>query len=1349
MAQNKPRKPTRTRAARPPAGGQAKPAVRRARPRDAGAPRAGPSVAALCASAGGLEAFKAFLTAMPAESGIAFVLVPHLDPSHESLLVGLLARCTPMPVLEAVEGVRVAADHVYVLPPNKYMSIAGGALHLTGPVARTGVQTSIDLFLRALAEDREQEAIGIILSGTGSHGTLGARAIKAAGGMVMVQDPATAGHAGMPKNAVDGGVADYVLPVEKMPAALVDYVRHLGARTAVAADPEVEKDTFDAVLALVRDVTRVDFRGYRKKVLARRVQRRMGLGHFEALAEYLAFLRAHPDEVRHLHDDLLIRVTSFFRDAEAFDALVAQVLAPLVRSKEHDAPLRVWVPACATGEEAYSIAMLCLEQLALAKKHCPVQVFATDVDETPLQVARRGVYPESIAADVSAARLARFFTRTSDPGYMVRPELREAVVIAAQNLVADAPFSKLDLIACRNLLIYLEPELQQKVLSLFHFALNRGGCLLLGSSESIGRQTDLFESMSKRWRLYRRVGPSRPERLTFPIATAASARAQRSASEVEVRPLSLAGLVQRLLLEELAPAAVLVDHAFKILHYHGPARRYLDRAVAEPTQDLLALVADGLRTRLRTALQDAARNDEVAVVPDVQVKREDRHVVVRAKVMPVRAPRAAQGLLLVMFQDVPETATAPAGRRVRDEPLVPQLEYELKVVREDYQSNIEELERSNEDLKTAHEEVLSMNEELQSANEELETSKEELQSLNEEISTVNGQLQDKVDELERANSDVTNLMEATEIAVLFLDAELRIRRFTPAMTRLLPLRDADVGRPILTFASVFTRDDFLSDTRRVLDQHVTVETKVESDGGRHYLRRIVPYRTANDRTDGMVVTLVDISAHMSSLAEARRMAAVLRDSADAIMVWDLQGRVTSWNRGAERMYGYTELESRSLCLADLVPADARAAAEALFRSNVAGHILPSSPSARLTKDRRRLDVLITATPLVDERGRTVAIAETDRDVTELVGAQREIRSLNEQLEQRIVARTQALERSESRLHGMLDTAIDAIVTSDRNGTIVSVNPAAQRMFGCEERELLGQGIDVILPGRDGAPASDVVRDFQGMVSPQRRVGGTEGECRRKDGSLFPVDISVSTFLDADGPMFTAILRDISERKQMERHLAEVRLDEQLRLARDMHDGLGGLVTGIAMLAKTIHVSLERAGSPLAEQVAALAGYVRDVQTQLRQMAHGLMPVDVTPDGLSIALQRLAARHDAPEGPRCTFVGPRQLSLEQPRVVTHLYYIAQEALNNALRHGKPSRITVELDENDDRIALCVRDDGLGSSAPTGGDGMGLQTMRYRASLIGASLDIGSREGRGTEVLCTLRKKGREDTAGGDR
>lgn len=718
-----------------------------------GPPRGFP-VVAIGASAGGLGALKRFFSAMPAQSGLGFVVIPHLDPAHVSHLPELLRRHTPMPVEQARDGALVQAEHVHIIPPNALLTIKGGVLHLGAAVARPGIPRPIDGFLRSLAEHQQERAICIIFSGTGSDGTLGLKAIKAEGGLVMVQSPDTAEHDGMPRSAIATGLVDYVLPVEQMPAALLEYFEHAHLRSGPIPIPAgTRHDPLHPILALLCTREGHDFRCYKKAMLLHRIQRRMGLNHIAAIGDYGQYLRDTPAELKALAKDLLIGVTEFFREPEAWAVLEAEVIPRLVAAKHPEAPLRVWVTGCATGEESYSIGMCLLERVASSERNGKLQIFATDIDSHALEIARVGTYPEGMASSLAPERLTRFFTR-SDHSYRVKKELREAVVFAPQNLITDAPFSRLDLIICRNLLIYLEPELQQKVIALFHFALNRNGYLFLGKSETVGQQPSLFETLSKKWRIYRRSGPVRHVPADFPLLP-------------EAQPGERPG---------------------------GPRPR--------------------------------------------PPRPGDHGKVIRA-------------LLLAREAE-------PAPRPIEESAAVGHLEEELTSVKKELESVVADLESANEELKVSNEEAMSMNEELQSTNEELETSKEELQSLNEELTTVNAQLEEKVTDLERTNNDLDNLL-STHIATLFFDREFRIKRYTPASTRLFNLIPSDRNRPVADIANKFSDGHLLSDAQQVLDTLTPIEREVRTVGGEWYIQRVLPYRTHEDRIEGVVVIYTEIT----------------------------------------------------------------------------------------------------------------------------------------------------------------------------------------------------------------------------------------------------------------------------------------------------------------------------------------------------------------------------------------------------------------------------------------------------------------------------------------------------------
>ena len=638
-------------------------------------------VVGIGASAGGLDAFKKLFSAMPADTGMAFVLIPHLDPTHESLMVELLAKQTTMPVAEAQDGMPVLPDHVYIIPPNADLTIEDRVLRVAPPPPRRGSQTAIDVFLRSLASDQQARAIGIILSGTGGHGSPGVQAIKAAGGTVLVQTPESAEHDQMPRSAIATGVVDDILPPEQMPTALI---RHVTQPAVPAA--EVAREDLSQILELLRTQLKRDFRAYRQTMLLRRVKRRMGLCHLDRIAGYAKYLRTHPDEVQALGKDLSIGVTAFFREPDAFHVLERVVIPDLVqrsgRAGDGEHPVRVWVPGCATGEEAYSIAILFLEQFAAAKRLTSLQIFATDIDDESLEAARAGLYPDSIAAAVSAERLRRFFVKAHAQRYQVSTSIREVITFAPQNLISDAPFSKLDLIACRNVLIYLEPDVQAKVIALFHFALNEGGYLVLGPAESIGPATDRFEPISKKWRVYRRTSAGRYDLVEIPILAAHAPRVGVVRRDERPRPAAaVAELLHRALLADFAPAAVLINQGHEILSVQGPVVDYLEFPPGELTRDLLSMARSGLRSAIRSVCQEAQRAHRAAIDANARVMRQDAYIPCTVTARPIARAANAEGLLLVTFQDRPahqaEVAKRPAGvsapRRANEAILVRQL----------------------------------------------------------------------------------------------------------------------------------------------------------------------------------------------------------------------------------------------------------------------------------------------------------------------------------------------------------------------------------------------------------------------------------------------------------------------------------------------------------------------------------------------------------------------------------------------------------------------------------------------------------------------------------------------------
>lgn len=819
-------------------------------------------VVGIGASAGGLEALKALFGAMPPKSGLVFVVVVHLDPSHDSLMPELLARTTTLSVQQAQDRAPLESDHVYIIPPNRTLTVGQGLLHVQEVADRRGLRGSIDHFFRSLATDQGTNAVGIVLSGTGTEGTLGARAIKSEGGIVIAQSPETASQPGMPASVIAAGLADMLLAPGQMPRALLDYARDTHAhRTAPASAAPGTKplDELQPILAVLRARTKRDFRGYKRGTLERRIERRMALQQISSMASYVAVLRSHPAEADQLAKDLLIGVTSFFRDPPVFEELASKVLTTLVKEREPDKPLRVWVPGCATGEEAYSIAIALAEEIAAQESACRMQIFATDLDEHALDMARTGTYPETISLDVNPQRLRRFFTH-EDHRYTIDKSLRDSVTFAVQNLVSDPAFSRLDLVSCRNVMIYLEPQVQEKLLGVFHFALKQGGYLMLGSAEGISTLEHMFAPVSKRYRIYRRLGAVAHFPVGFPLAHAVPRDTIRRNTKAEPEPTA-ASLADRELLDHFAPAAVVVKSTGQIVRFYGSMDQYVHLPTGDATLDVLALAHEALKPALHAGLNDAIRHNRRTVLDAIEITRDKSRVTVRVTIRPL-GPDGTSQLWLMIFDEAP-ASLRPAARRggSRRTSLAQQLEAELRTTKKEQHRLVQQLESSNEELKAANEEILSMNEELQSTNEELVTSKEELQSMNEELTTLNAQLHDKVQELTTVNDDLANLLVSTDIATVFLDADLRVKRFTTAATHLLNLLPTDVGRPIQHMTTNLLEVDLSRDARFVLASGMPVEREATASDGRQYVLRTLPYRSIVAMTiQGVVVTLVDVTA---------------------------------------------------------------------------------------------------------------------------------------------------------------------------------------------------------------------------------------------------------------------------------------------------------------------------------------------------------------------------------------------------------------------------------------------------------------------------------------------------------
>lgn len=872
------------------------------------------------ASAGGLEALEEFFRHMPSSSGMAFVVVSHQHAGHVSLLPSLLSKCTAMPVVEATDGIEVEVNHVYMAPGGLNLAILHGTLHLMELVSQERVPLPIDAFFRSLAEDQKQRAVGIILSGTGTDGTLGLRAIKAESGLTIAQEPQSAKYQGMPRSAMAAGVVDVVKPAGQMSEPLLAFARNL-TRLALPLPEHDASQTLRKLFILLRDRTGNDFSLYKENTICRRIERRMNVHQIENVRQYLRFVLANPHELDTLFQELLIGVTSFFRDPQALEVLVHKGLPSLLENKPEGATFRLWVAGCSTGEEAYSLAILIREYLMQRKLRITVQIFASDLDSRTIETARAGLYPIGIAGDIAPERLHRFFTK-EDGSYRVKKEIRDLVVFASHNVLTDAPFTKLDLLSCRNLLIYLESKAQHKLLSLFHYALKPNGLLFLGSSETISGFESFFTVIDRKWKLFSRTAEAGmfPPLEHFPGGVMKGTTETHGDSDVShtiARSASIPDLIQQLLVTRYAPAAVVVNGRGEVVYIHGHTGAYLEPAPGRPTHQLLEMAREGLQHDLALALHQAAGREDEVMCRDVRVKANGAVTLVNVSVKKIAEPETLQGLFLVTFDQVRKDKTvgrkgAPARTAASPKKSESGLMRELDFTKQRLQQTNEALQTSNEELRSTNEELQSTNEELQSTNEELETTKEELQSLNEELVTVNSELQGKLDALSDAHDDLQNLMNSTEVATIFLDNDLCLKRFTLEAKRVSNLIAIDVGRPLSDIVSKLADNRMLEEAQDVLQTLVIKEREVQATDGSWFLMRILPYRTSKNTIDGLVLTFQDITKmkYAEQVVQAARglAADIVETIREPLLVLDDKLHVVSANQAFYRTFQVTQHE---------------------------------------------------------------------------------------------------------------------------------------------------------------------------------------------------------------------------------------------------------------------------------------------------------------------------------------------------------------------------------------------------------------------------------------------------------
>lgn len=1288
-------------------------------------------------SAGAIPALQRFFAQMPAQSGMAFVVILHLSPDHDSALHQLLQRGTSIRVMQVVERIKVEPDTIYVIPPRKWLRVAEGHLHLDDTVDRRDRQVAVDLFFRTLADSNGTHSAAIVLSGADGDGAIGIKRIKERGGLTIAQDPQEAEQSGMPLSSIGTGMVDWVLPVEEMAPRLLAYFRMAGELRLPPEDPPTASTALQAadddegalrdVLTFLRTCTGRDFGSYKRATILRRIARRMQVNGIEDLAGYLTCLRMRPGEAEALLHDLLISVTNFFRDEECFGSLEAQIPALFIPRRASE-PIRAWVVACATGEEAYSVAMLLAEHARTLEAPPVIQVFATDLDERALQVAREGMYPTTIEADVPEDRLRRFFVK-EHRGYRVRRELREMVLFAQHDVLKDSPFSRVDLITCRNLLIYLAREAQERLFDVFHFALLPGGRLFLGSSESVDESSQLFSVLDKKHRLYaQRPAPrslrafaSGPGALAVTMERA-QARPDSAFTQLPVMSPRLPrgmdgrqeswGEMHLRLLEELSPPSVLVDAEHDIVHLSPRAGRFLQYRGGEPSRNLVRMAHPSLRIELRAALYQSTQGLEPTEIPPIRMELDGEPLRVVIRVTPARELGA--GMFLVVFDDrVPGAGPIAdqTGKAMKSEgDPADHPDRELERVKAHLRDTVAQYEASTEELKASNEELQAMNEELRSATEELETSREELQSINEELTTVNQELKSKVDELGRANSDMHNLMDATAIATVFLDRDLCITRYTPSAGSIFSFIPTDLGRPLTDLTTNLQYSEMGDDAQRVLDHLVPIEREVGQTDGTWFLARLLPYRTIDDRIAGVVLTFVNITERRQSEEMRQWLSAVVTSSSDAIINFSLDQTILSWNGGAERVFGYAAEEAIGKPMKFLVAKgkdgadiDTDVDIEGLSR----GKVLENHETLRRRKDGRNVHVAISVSPIRDDYGKVMAGTAMVRDIS----SSREA--------------AEALRRSEETMRMVVENATEyAIFSMDLHRRITTWNAGAQRLLGYLESEVLGQSADMIFTPEDRART---------VPAPEAATALAEGRSTddrfhlRKDGSRFWASGSMMLMRNARGDAagFVKILRDQTTAREAQdalRHSREELLTaldsaEQARadleaadgakdrflavLSHELRNPLASITSAADLLGvrTSIEEDRDKAREVVARQSLAMRTLLDDL-LDISRLRLGRLEMQRRPTGLGdIVLAAVETTRPLAEA------AGHHISLQLPAHEIEvngdplrLGQVVANLLTNAIKYTRNGgRIVVSIELGGDDVMLAVADNGMGIPA----------------------------------------------------
>lgn len=1244
------------------------------------------------ASAGGLSAFENFLKNMPSGKDAAIVIIQHLDPNHKSILADIVNRYTEMDVLQITDGVKIEPGKVYIIPPNKDVTLKEGELILSPPIKIQGRHLPVDTFFRSLKEDLQEKAIAVILSGTGSDGTHGIRDIKEAGGLTLVQSPETAQYDGMPRSAIKTGLVDFIIPVEKMPEIILKYIDNEFQEKKIIKTGDEQVDSYiNKIFHLVQKQTGHDFRGYKQNTINRRIERRLTVNQVQSLKDYLEILNTKPKEIEMLYKELLISVTNFFRDTNVFNFIEDKLIPKLISELTGDT-VRIWIVACATGEEAYSWAILLKKYIEDNKLNLNIQIFASDIDLDAIAKAREGFYNNNIISDVPQELLNKYFIKETD-GYRVKKSVRESIIFAEQNVLQDPPYSKLHLISCRNFLIYLDNNLQQKVIATFHYSLNSDGLLVLGNSESLGGLANFFKIVDRKHKIFQKLESTNMLNKIWNITGRHSTTSQDEEKQNKLS-IPLNKIAEQIVLERYIPPSVIINENLDIQYIQGKTGKFLELTTGELTHNIIKIAREGLKISLTNAIRKAKINKKETVVKNVRVKTNGEFEYINLTVLPIIKNNKTTDLLLVIFDSynrlnenlsLKNTASSEVNR-------VSELEKELAEKEEYLQSTIEELETTNEELKSSNEEAQSANEELQSTNEELETSKEELQSVNEELVTTNAELQNKLEELGKLNSVLNNLLSSTQIATLFLDKDFKIFQFTPAVASIIDLIPSDIGRSIRQFSNNLEYDSLLEDAQKVWNNQEVVETEVKTYSDQYYWMRILPYRTIENSVEGVVITFTDINEKKKNDAEidsyknkleqlVEEKAKELKESQQMLARTEKLANIGSWEWGvddksikwSDELYKIFKLDPQR-GTPDYQQRNIRYAPESLKRlENAISDAIKKGITYKLELDIVRTDdevrhCIAIGHPILNESGRVIKLVGSLQDITE-----------------RKISENKVQELAEER-YRILESINDGFFVINQEFIVEYFNLAAEILLNKKRDSVVGKNLFDAFPEAKGSIFEE---EYIKSLKEQRSISF--------ETHFLPHNkwYKVSTY--PYGKKISVIFSDVTLQKQSQINLQNA-LSEKDVLLKEIHHRVKNNMQTISSL---LHMQEERVEDDKLKSI--LNESIQRVKTMAiihDDIYHSddLSNVDFS-EYINIFCNKLLSTYKTSVNQINVQLSTRVDTIFIPiDKVIPIALVLNELINNSINHAfsydRNNEIIVDCKKIENEISLSVKDNGTG-------------------------------------------------------